>query len=305
VSSSSKPAPALSVGEYTTPGLSFAEDLRVYREGGAQGIGIDTDLKLGGREIADAEDLARFRDSGLTATFVFPPVPSVLPLTEMPSGDDTDPDERIDAMCRAMRGLAVFEPVSFVCVTGPAGDYGQERAREIAVKGLQKVARAAAEVGATLAIEPMHSSIAAGYSFINTVPDAVALLDDIGEPNTGIMFDIWHLWDTPGLLDDIAGHAHRFVGVHVDDRRDPTRSWCDRSLPGDGIADLGGILGALDASGYDGWYELEIFSDDGRFGQDFEDSLWKLEPVDLVRAGVEKFERAWEERRLPGNMDEH
>jgi sugar phosphate isomerase/epimerase len=152
--------PRFSVGEYTTPGLSFAEDLDAYRKGGADGIGIDADLKLGGREQAGAADLALLRESGLEPTFVFPPVPSVLPMTLIVLGED-DPTARIDAMCRAVRGLAAFEPISFVCVTGPVGDYEPEHARELAVNGLAKVARAAADVGARIAIEPMHSSIAA------------------------------------------------------------------------------------------------------------------------------------------------
>jgi sugar phosphate isomerase/epimerase len=294
--------PRFSVGEYTTPGLSFAEDLDAYREGGAEGIGIDASLKLGGRELVDAADLAAFRDSGLEATFVFPAVPSVLPMTLMVLGAD-DPGARIEAMCRSVRGLAPFEPVSFVCVSGPIGDYEPEHARELVVDGLAKVARAAGDVGATVAIEPMHSSIAADYSWITTIAEAVALLDDIGEPNTGIMFDVWHLWDTPDLLAEIGRHAHRFVGVHVDDWREPTRNWCDRVMPGDGIADIAGIFGALDESGYEGWYELELFSDDGRFGNDYEDSLWKLDPVELVRTGRERFEQAWRSRRLGAAPD--
>jgi len=289
-------SPPFSVGEYTTPGLSFAEDLDAYREAGAQGIGIDAGLKLDGSEEARASDLELLRESGLKATFLFPAVPSVLPMTLMQLGDD-DPDLRVAAMCRGIRGLAPFEPISFIFATGPLGDDEPERAHEIAVDGLRTIARAAADVGARIAIEPMHSSIAADYSWITNLPDAVALLDDIAEPNTGIMFDVWHLWDTPGLLDEIRRHAHRFVGVHVDDWRDPTRNWCDRVLPGDGIADVTGILGALDDGGYDGWYELEIFSDDGRFGSEWEDSLWKLDPVEFVRMGREKFERAWHDRR--------
>ena len=289
--------PPFSIAEYTTPGLSFAQDLEAYREGGADGIGIDTALKLGGSEHADPVHLAMLHDSGLRTAFLFPPVPSVLPMRLMALGDD-DPATRIEAMCRSVRGLAAFEPVSFACATGPQGDYELEHAREIAVDGLRRVARAAADVGASVAIEPMHTSIAADYSWITDIPDAVALLDDIGEPNTGIMFDVWHLWDTPDLLAEIRAHAHRILGVHVDDWRDPTRNWCDRALPGDGLADLAGILGALDESGYRGWYELEIFSDDGRFGNDYADSLWKLDPVELVRSGREKFERTWQTRRL-------
>lgn len=291
--------PPFSVGEYTTPGLTFAQDLDAYREAGAQGIGIDVGLKLDGREQADAGDLHLLRKSGLKATFLFPPVPSVLPLTVMKMGED-DPRTRVESMCRAIRGLAAYEPISFVVVTGPLGDMEPDRAHEIAVEGLRRAAREAADVGARIAIEPMHTSVAADYSWITNLPDAVALLDDIGEPNTGIMFDVWHLWDTPNLLEEIRRDAHRFVGVHVDDWRDPTRNWCDRVLPGDGIADVPGILGAIDDAGYDGWYELEVFSDDGRFGNQWDDSLWRLDPVEFVRAGREKFEAAWRARRRGG-----
>ena len=290
-------APLFSIAEYTTPGLSFAQDLEAYRSGGADGIGIDAGLKLGGREQADPLHLAMLHESGLRTAFLFPPVPSVLPMTLMASGGD-GPAARIEAMCRSVRGLAPFDPVCFACATGPQGRYELEHAREIAVDGLRRVARAAAGVGANVAIEPMHSSIAGDYSWITNIPDAVALLEDIGEPNTGIMFDVWHLWDTPDLLAEIRAHAHRILGVHVDDWRDPTRNWCDRALPGEGLADLPGILGALDEGGYDGWYKLEIFSDGGRFGNDYADSLWKLDPLELVRAGRESFERAWQARRL-------
>jgi sugar phosphate isomerase/epimerase len=139
----------------------------------------------------------------------------------------------------------------------------------------------------------MHSSISADFSFLTTLPDTVRLLDEIDEPNTGILFDIWHLWDTPDLLEHIRRYARRFVGVHLNDRREPTRSWCDRVLPGDGSADLDGILRALADGGFDGWFELEVLSDDGTFGNDFPDSLWHLDPVELIREGREKFLRAW------------
>jgi sugar phosphate isomerase/epimerase len=289
-------SPPLSVGEYTTPHLSFRDDLRVYREAGMAGIGIDAGLKLGGRETVSGEDLEAFRASGLTATFCFPGLPTILPLTVM-RAEPADPGTRVEAICRALEGLSVFEPVCFVCGTGPTGTLELDHARELAVSGLQRVARAAADVGATIAIEPMHSSIADLYSWVTDLPGAVALLDDIGAPNTGILVDVWHLWDTPDLLQHIRTHVDRIVGVHVDDWREPTRSWSDRVLPGDGVADVRGILGVLDDAGYRGWYELEIFSDDGKFGNDFEDSLWKLDPVELLREGRRRFDEVWQSRR--------
>jgi sugar phosphate isomerase/epimerase len=288
--------PPLSVGEYTTPHLSFRDDLRVYREAGMAGIGIDAGLKLGGRETVSAEDLDAFRASGLAATFCFPGISTILPLGVM-RAEPEDPDERVEAICRSLRGLSVFDPVCFVCGTGPKGTLDLERAREISVSGLQRVARAAADIGATIAIEPMHSSIADLFSFVTDLPAAVAVLDDIAAPNTGILVDVWHLWDTENLLQDIRAHVGRIVGVHVNDWRDPTRGWGDRALPGDGVADVRGILGVLDDAGYRGWYELEIFSDDGTFGNDFEDSLWKLDPVELLREGRRRFDQVWQSRR--------
>ena len=74
-------------------------------------------------------------------------------------------------------------------------------------------------------------------------------------------------------------------------------------LPGDGIIDLPAIFGALEAGGAVGWFDLEIFSDDGSFtDMDFEDSLWKQDPVEVVRRGKAGFERAWAARKAPALM---
>ena len=86
--------------------------------------------------------------------------------------------------------------------------------------------------------------------------------------------------------------------MHVGDWREPTRGWADRVLPGDGAADLPAILGALDAAGWAGYYDLEIFSDDGAFGSGYPDSLWALDAGELARRGREAFVRCWQERRV-------
>jgi sugar phosphate isomerase/epimerase len=288
--------PLFSAAGATTLKLSFEEDLAVLQQAGVEGIGLD-EAKL--RD--DRVDLDRFRASGLRASLCFPSTPSILPLPHWPGLDD--PGARIDDMCRGVRRLAPFEPATCVCSTGPPGNYEQEEAMEVVVTGIRQVARAAADVGVMIAVEPMHISIAGDWSLIATVPETVELLARVDEPNTGILFDVWHLWDSPDVLRHLRLHARRILGVHVDDWRDPTRGWCDRVLPGDGVADLPGILGALDEGGFDGWFDLEIFSDDGTFGESYPDSLWKLDPVELIRAGREQFMRAWRERRIAGSDD--
>jgi hypothetical protein len=41
----------------------------------------------------------------------------------------------------------------------------------------------------------------------------------------------------------------------------------------------------LEASGWQGFYELEVFSDDGAFGNDYEDALWRLPALELAFRG--------------------
>jgi sugar phosphate isomerase/epimerase len=276
-----------SVGEFTTPGLSFAEDLEVYRKAGADGIGIDAGLKL--RNFSD--DLARFHDSGLAATFCFPETNTVFP-GKLPRGPE-DPADRVESMCVGVRALAAFEPQCVVCGPGPLSGRDPAEAWTVIVEGLRRAARAAAGEGLPLAVEPLHPTLEAEWSALTSLGQALRLIDDIGEQNVGIMFDVWHLWDSPRVRELLAANADRVIAVQVDDWRDPTRSWCDRVLPGDGIADVRGLLRLLRIGGYRGWLELEIFSDDGLFEQAFPDSLWAQDPVQLIRRGREKTMAAW------------
>ena len=80
------------------------------------------------------------------------------------------------------------------------------------------------------------------------------------------------------------------------DWRHPTRKWADRVLPGEGVADLPGLLGALDAAGWAGYYDVEIFSDNGTFGNAWPDSLWDVPAEGLARRAREAFEAVWEAR---------
>ena len=103
-----------------------------------------------------------------------------------------------------------------------------------------------------------------------------------------------------GGMADVRHGSRICPSVHICDWRKDTRNDFDRALPGDGIMDLPALFGALDAAMTVKWVDLEIFSDDGSFtDKDFEDSLWKQDPVDVVRRGKAGFERAWAARKAP------
>jgi len=279
--------PRFSVSQVSTLAASFLDDLRTYADAGVDGIGV-WELKLG--DGPDDEAVERFRASGLGSSTAVPTVPSILPLPLLPG--PADPRERIDSILRSLERLAPFEPAAVLCMTGPGGD------RATVVDGLGEIAHAAERLGLRIALEPFQREGIENWSQLNTLGEAAAMIDEVGSPALGIQFDVWHQWNTPDLAGEIATHAHRFAGVHIDDWRDPTRGWADRVLPGDGIADVPSILAALEEAGWGGYYDLEIFSDNGSFGSAYPDSLWDVESSELIRRGLSSFVQCWEQRRV-------
>jgi len=286
--------PRLSISQISTLGATFADDVRAYAAAGLDGIGV-WELKLGDGRDADALEL--LADSGLGSASAVPAIPSILPLPHLPGPED--PSERLEALAASLHRLAPFRPAAVVCLTGPAGSRDRDEALAIAIEGVRSLAREAELLDLTLALEPFQQIGIEDWSLVGTLDEAAAFVAEVGSPALGIQFDVWHLWNTPDLVGEIARHADLIAGVHVNDWREPTRGWGDRCLPGDGVADLGAILGALDAAGWSGFYDVEIFSDDGTFGNEYEDSLWRLDPETLARRARAAFERVWTSRRLP------
>jgi sugar phosphate isomerase/epimerase len=277
--------PPFSISQITTLGATFEADLRAYAAAGVDGIGIwEIKLPEGGDEQAHEQ----LEASGLGRAAAVPAVPSILPLPLMDG--PADPSERIEAICASVHRLARFEPSSVVCLTGPGDD------RDTVVEGLRTIGDEAARAGVRIGLEPINRIGGEDWTSISSLQEAAELLDDADRPALGIQFDSWHVWNTPELVDEIERHAHRFVGVHIADWRDPTRGWADRVLPGDGVADLPALLGTLERAGWDGFYDLEIFSDNGTFGNAWPGSLWDVPEEELARRGKEAFERAWSAR---------
>jgi len=280
--------PRLSISECTTYTASFDEDLAAYRAAGVEGIGLWEYKLLRGQDDRLREAL---RKSSLRATLCVPEVPSIVP--DPFFREPQDPRSRREELCVAIRRLATFDPVAVMVLTGAPGD-DAARTRHIVVDGLRAAAEVAAEVGVILGMEPLRQT---SGSLVTTLPDTLELIDEIGAPNIRVIYDTWHFWDVPGVLEHLRAHANRLIGVQVNDWREPTRSWCDRVLPGDGVIDLPAIFGTLDGAGYSGWYDVEVFSDNGLFGNPYPDSLWNIEAAELARRAVDRFRAIWDRRQ--------
>lgn len=135
------------------------------------------------------------------------------------------------------------------------------RRHEDIIGGLLEEARA---VGVKLALEPLHPMLVGDRTTLASLSHANALCDTLGE-GIGIVIDVYHVWWDERLEEEIgkAGKAGRILGFHVNDWLVPTRHLLrDRGMMGDGIIDLPYIDGLVQAAGFDGPVEVEIFSDD-------------------------------------------
>lgn len=278
--------PRYSICEFTTPDLSFEQDLALYSGIGAGGISI-CEVKL--REGEEEQQLQAMRESGLAAAVCIPVNIGVL-TCEPDFPGPPDVDRRVEAMCGSIRRLAPFAPASVVVITGSPRGRDPRDARRIVVEGLREAARVAQELGVSLSIEPLRTDGGLDLTIVSTLTETLELIAEVGAPNLDVAYDVYHLWDTPEILDLTQRNAKMIGGVHVCDWREPPRGTGDRLLPGDGTIDLPPIFAALEAGGFKGWYDLEIFS-----AKSLPDSLWKWPPAELVRRGGEGFMRSWQE----------
>jgi len=134
-------------------------------------------------------------------------------------------------------------------LTGPGEN------RTAILDGLSAIADEGQRSGVRVALEPIQREFADLWTTVSSLEEAAALIAESGA-DVGLMYDTWHLWNEP--LEQIERHRDRIYGVHVADRREPTRNTNDRVLPGDGVIDFGPILEALR---WEGLFDLEIFSD--------------------------------------------
>ena len=287
--------PKLSICEFTTPDTTFEEDLDLYRSVGATGIGI-SESKL--REGEETQQLAAFELSGLTATVCLPTNIGILPVRPaLAYPGPEEPQGRITLMCDSIRRLAPFKPDCLVVITGSEQGYSRDEATKIVVEGFREAAAVAAEHGTRLALEPCRGDLGFDGSFLRSLQAAAEMVDVIDCPNVGICYDVYHHWHETEIIQATESLANRIFGVQVNDWREPPRSEADRLFPGDGVIDIPALIAALKRGGYDGWYDLEIFSDDGRWGTELPDSLWKLPAPEAARLGMDSMLKVWQAAR--------
>lgn len=139
------------------------------------------------------------------------------------------------------------------------------RARGEVFDGIAASLDYARQVGMPLAIEPLHPMQAADRACINTLEHALDICDALDAQKTGalgVALDVYHVWWDPKLAQQIArAGQERLLAFHVCDWRLPTRDLLsDRGMMGDGVIELRKIRQWVEAAGFAGYAEVEIFS---------------------------------------------
>ena len=140
------------------------------------------------------------------------------------------------------------------------------RARTEVKDGIAASLEYARQVGMPLAIEPLHPMQAADRACVNTLEQALDLCDELdGERSgaLGVAVDLYHVWWDPKLAAQIArAGVQRLLAYHVSDWLLPTRDLLnDRGMMGDGVIELKKCRCWVEAAGFVGYSEVEIFSE--------------------------------------------
>jgi sugar phosphate isomerase/epimerase len=138
-------------------------------------------------------------------------------------------------------------------------------ARQQVHDGIGRLLDYARSVGMPLAIEPLHPMYAADRACVNTLEQALDLCDALDPARSGalgVAVDVYHVWWDPRLQAQIArAGKERLLAFHVCDWLTPTRDLLnDRGMMGDGVIDIPRIRGWVEAQGFAGYSEVEIFS---------------------------------------------
>ena len=244
----------LCVHTITTKPLTLEQCLAEYPKRGIGGITI-------WRQALEGRDLGAVRrqvaDSGMD-------VVSLCRGGFFPATTAAARQSAIDDNLKAIEQAHAIGAPLIVLVCGAVPGQPLTESRKQITEGIAAVLPAAAQAGVKLSSEPLHPRYADDRSAVNTMRQAHEICDALGSPKSvGIAVDVYHVWWDPELKAqiDLAGQTGRLDAFHICDWKTPTTDLLnDRGLMGEGCINIREISEWVDAAGFAGHREVEIFS---------------------------------------------
>ncbi|WP_369356855.1 sugar phosphate isomerase/epimerase family protein [Streptomyces sp. cg2] len=185
----------------------------------------------------------------------------------------------------AVEEAAALGTGTLVLVSGglPPGSRDLPGARERVADALAELAPYAAERGVRLALEPLHPMYAADRCVVSTLAQALDLAERFPADQVGVVVDTYHLWWDDTLAAQLARAAHpcRIAAFQLADWITPLPEGVllGRGQLGDGAVDLRWFRERVDAAGYRGPIEVEIFNP----------ALWSRDGAEVLTEVVARF----------------
>lgn len=161
----------------------------------------------------------------------------------------------------AIKEAATLGAEVLVLVVGGIADGDLPGSRQRVVDGLAEVVPFAREQGVRLALEPLHPIQCAERSVLSTLDQALSVAAPYPPEEVGVIVDEFHVWWDPRIEESIAAAEGRIAGFHVCDQLVPLPDpLLGRALPGDGPIDHRRLRSCVEAAGYHGPIEVEVFN---------------------------------------------
>jgi sugar phosphate isomerase/epimerase len=282
---SAAPHPRLSLNQATIKYAPYDEALRLAVGAGYQSIGLWREpVAAVGLETA----AQRLGDSGLRFSSLCRGGFFTLPEGQARRDALDDNRRAIEETATLAAAGASGSAAVLVLVAGgiPEGSTDLAGARVRVRDAIAELVPAAGDAGVTLAIEPLHPMYASDRAVVSTLGQALDIAGDFPAATVGVVVDTFHIWWDPTVLDQIAraGAEDRIASYQVCDWATPLPAdvLLARHYPGEGVIDFGPLTRAVEATGYRGDIEVELFN------QDIWDEAWPT----VVAHTAESFERA-------------
>ncbi|MFF2895120.1 sugar phosphate isomerase/epimerase family protein [Streptomyces sp. NPDC057966] len=181
-----------------------------------------------------------------------------------------DPAERaraLDDNRAAVDEAAGLSTDTLVLVSGglPEGSKDLHGARERIADALAELAPYAAERGVRLAIEPLHPMFASDRCVVSTLSQALDIAERFPADQVGVVVDTYHIWwdDQAPAQIARAGAGGRIHSFQLADWITPLPAGVllGRGQLGDGAVDFRSFRSLVEATGFDGPIEVEIFNE--------------------------------------------
>jgi len=190
--------------------------------------------------------------------------------------------QAIDDNRKAIEEAAELGTSMLVLVCGADPAQSLEESRKQIRDGIAAIIPDASAAGVKLTIEPLHPMYADTRSAINTLAQANDLAEDLNSPWVGVAVDVYHLWWDPFLEKEIkrCGENGNLAAFHICDWKTPTTDLLfDRGLMGEGCIPIKQIRSWVEAAGFNGFNEVEIFSN----------SYWKEDQSDFLKKIIKAY----------------